>query len=415
MQQRTRADLATPERLGDVVARVNTPMPEPELRRRWSELRAAMDAQDIDVLIASANNDYMGGYVKYLSDEPAVMGYRLSVVFPRSDSPVLLRHGPSGPGRKVLPGDTALWRGPGTLRQVPSFATVHYTDSYEADVIIEAIHGLSGVRRIGLLGLNQISSSTLKRVREALRGAEFVNCSEMVDDIKVVKSADEVRFIRATAAIQDAVMAEIAADIRPGVRESDVTAKARWLSEQMGSEQGTYLCGSGAPGEGHHLATRHYQNRQLRKGDLFYVLLEANGPGGYYAQLGRTFSLGRPSEQVLGEYSFALDAQDFTLSQLKPGASCRQIWRQYNGFHDQHGRRNDEANRLHCHGQGYDIVEPPLIRPDEDRVVTAGMYMASHPVHTTNGTVSWLSENILISDQGAELIHNYPREIANVG
>ena len=46
-------------------------MPTRELERRWGLIRTAMEQRGIDVLLAQANNDFMGGYVKYLTDLPA--------------------------------------------------------------------------------------------------------------------------------------------------------------------------------------------------------------------------------------------------------------------------------------------------------------------------------------------------------
>ena len=63
------------------------------------------------------------------------------------------------------------------------------------------------------------------------------------------------------------------------------------------------------------------------------------------------------------ELAFVLEAQRFTVERLAPGASCPDLWRAYNDFMRRNGR--PEEKRLHCHGQGYDMVEPPLVRFDE--------------------------------------------------
>ena len=39
--------------------------------------------------------------------------------------------------------------------------------------------------------------------------------------------------------------------------------------------------------------------------------------------------------------------------------------------------------RLYCHGQGYDLVERPLIRADETLTLEAGMNIAVHPGYET--------------------------------
>ena len=66
--------------------RLNTPISTAELERRWTAVRAAMEAEKIDVLLMQNNNDHMGGYVKYFTDLPATNGYPMTVVFPRDDA-----------------------------------------------------------------------------------------------------------------------------------------------------------------------------------------------------------------------------------------------------------------------------------------------------------------------------------------
>ncbi len=52
--------------------RLNTPISTAELERRWKAVRSAMAEEKIDALLMQNNNDYMGGYVRYFTDMPAV-------------------------------------------------------------------------------------------------------------------------------------------------------------------------------------------------------------------------------------------------------------------------------------------------------------------------------------------------------
>src|ERR1700746_442162 len=76
--------------------RLQTPISTAELQRRWAAMRAAMEGEQIDVLLMQNSNDHMGGYVKYFSDLPATNGYPLTVVFPRDDLMTLVSQGPFG-------------------------------------------------------------------------------------------------------------------------------------------------------------------------------------------------------------------------------------------------------------------------------------------------------------------------------
>src|SRR5215831_12835544 len=76
--------------------RLNTPISNAELERRWRAVRAAMEKEKIDVLLMQNNNDHMGGYVRYFTDVPAVNGYPNTVVFPRDADMTVVTQGPFG-------------------------------------------------------------------------------------------------------------------------------------------------------------------------------------------------------------------------------------------------------------------------------------------------------------------------------
>jgi len=91
--------------------RVNTPISGAELERRWTAVRAAMAGERIDVLLMQANNDFMGGYVKYFTDIPATNGYPVTVLFPRDERMSVIGQGPMGAVRELPPEGDGIRRG----------------------------------------------------------------------------------------------------------------------------------------------------------------------------------------------------------------------------------------------------------------------------------------------------------------
>jgi len=159
---------------------------------------------------------------------------------------------------------------------------------------------------------------------------------------------------------------------------------------------------------------RHYQNRVIREGDYFTLLVEDSGPGGMYTELGRTCVLGKASAELKEEFQFCLEARRFTLNLLKPGTPCKEIWDQYNAFMKKN-KRPEEA-RLYCHGQGYDLVERPLIRSDEPLPIEADTNIVVHPTYVHRGIMSWVCDNYIIGKDGpGERLHKFPEQIIELG
>ena len=128
----------------------------------------------------------------------------------------------------------------------------------------------------------------------------FVDASDLVDRIKVIKSAEEQELVRRGAAMQDGAMRAAFAAVEPGMRDRDVAAIAQCYSQRHGSEHGIYLCASMPAGKPAQFAARHYQNRVIQEGDAVALLVEDAGPGGMYTELGRTCVVGKASQEMQG-------------------------------------------------------------------------------------------------------------------
>ena len=393
--------------------RLQTPISTAELERRWTAVRAAMEQEKVDALLMQNNNDHMGGYVKYFTDLPATNGYPLTVVFPRDDLMSLVSQGAfGGVNNPTANGDGAA-RGVKQWLTTPSFASCHYTADYDPELAAKALAPFAG-GTIGLVGTYQMSFALVDYLRRSrFSNTRFVDASDLVDRIKVIKSAEERELIRRTAAVQDGAMRAAFAAVEPGLRDRDIAAIAQCYSQRHGSENGIYLCASMPPDRPAQFSQRHYQNRVIEEGDVIALLVEDSGPGGMYTELGRTCVVGKASAELKDEFAFALEARKFTLGLLKPGTPCKDIFAAYNDFMRNNGR--PEEKRLYCHGQGYDLVERPLIRHDEPMTIAKNMNIVVHPTYIRGHVLSWVCDNYLIEAGGpSERLHQFPEIITEL-
>ena len=400
--------------MAEALERVNTPISSAELERRWAAVRAAMAEQHIDVLLMQANNDFMGGYVKYFTDLPATNGYTVTVVFPRDERMTVVGQGPAGVVRELPPEGDGVRRGVARFMGTPSYASCPYTAGYDAELAEKSLERYAGAT-VGLLGTGAISYALIDHLqRGKLAKAKFVDASDLVDHIKAIKSKEEIDVMRRTARMQDAAMEAVFAAIRPGMTDLEVAGVAQQFGQRHGSEQGLFLCASGPLGTSTFFGNRHLQNRVIRAGDTFTLLIENNGAGGFYTELGRTCVHGKASQEMQDEFAFVLEAQAFTLSLLKPGASCKEAFETYNDYMRRHGK--PEEKRLHCHGQGYDMVERPLLRSDETMPLVSNMVMSAHPSYSSAGSYNWVCDNFLLGDSGVvEKLHQLPQKLYELG
>ena len=358
--------------------RLNHPISTAELERRWTAIRAAMAREGVDVLIAQASNDFMGGYVKYLTDLPATNGYVTTVVFPIDEPMTLIGQGPFGMDLQLPEGGDGVRRGVGRVLTTPSYASAHYTAAHDAELAARALQRFADRHRRACSAPRRSRTRSSTRLRTgALREARFLDASDLVDPIKAVKSDEEIALVRMCAAMQDEAMRAAFAALRPGMRELEVAAVAEQVGHSLGSEQGLFLSFSGPAGTPGQIVNRHLQHRALAAGDQFSLLIENNGPGGYYCELGRSAVLGTATPQMKEQQRVLLEVQQFCVDQLRPGADCARIFEDYNAH--MRSRGLPEERRVHFHGQGYDMVERPLVRFDETMPVAAEHVLLAAP------------------------------------
>jgi Xaa-Pro aminopeptidase len=399
--------------MSDINERVNTPISTRELERRWNAVRSAMERDKIDVLVMQNNNDHMGGYVKYFTDSPAGNGYPVTVVFPRDDLMTVVMQGPFGGAQELAAQGDGVRRGVKRVLTTPSYASAVYTKDYDPELAAKALEPFAK-GTIGLISTYQMSFAMGDYLRRRFTGARFIDASELVDRIKAIKSEEEKELIARTARMQDGAVRAAFDTIRPGMRDRDVVAAAQFYSQTHGSEQGLYLCASAPLGTPMKFAPKHMQNRVIRAGDYVALLVEDSGPGGFYTELGRNCVVGKVPQQMKDELAFTLESRRITLDLLKPGTPAQEIWNTFNEFMRRNGR--PEETRLYCHGQGYDLVERPLIRHDEPMTIEKDMNIVVHPTYVHNGMLSWVCDNYLIGSNGpGDRLHQFPEEIVEVG
>jgi len=386
-----------------------------ELERRWTAVRRAMKDAGIDVLIMQNTNQFLGGYVKWFTDVPAFNGYPTTVVFPADDEMTVINIGPRMDPQSLLTDlSTKDWalRGVKNRFTAPYFPSLHYSKSYDAELVANLLAPLKDCT-IGFVGLGHIPAPFHDYLKAHLHAASFTDATDLVDNIKAVKSNEEIELIKRTAAIQDTAFEAALQAIEPGKRDFEIMALVQYTVQKLGSEQQLIMAGSAPMGTPCPMLKRHFMNRKMEKGDQFTLMIEVNGPGGLYTEMGRTCVLGKASEELLEYCEIAKEAQQVTLNLMKPGADPKALFVANNEFLRSKGL--PEERRLYAHGQGYDLVERPAIRDDESMRLKKNMNITVHPIVATKTVFAWVCDNYLIGEDGVSAcLHKTPKKIFEV-
>jgi Xaa-Pro aminopeptidase len=383
------------------------PISTEELERRWAAVRDVMGERRIDFLIVQNTNDYLGGYIKWLNDEPVMHNYPGTVIFPVSDEMTTIYHGSSDPDSTTPPA----WalRGVRKRLSVPVMTSLNYAAALDAEVVVEELKAYRGAR-ICLVNEPGMTAGFVKTVRSKLSSVEFVDITDEIDLIKAIKSPEEIERIKVNAEVHDKALEACFAAIQPGVREFEVAAAGRNAAMLLGSEQHIAFVGSSPLGTPVPFNSPHAMNRMLQEGDQVNILLEVNDASGYYTHLSRLAVIGEVSDELQEVHEIALEAQKFSLDLVKPGADPVEILKANNEFLAE--RNMPIETRIYAHGQGYDMVERPSFQAGETMKIAENMNIAVHPTARNDRAMSLLTDNYIVNKNGVgECIHKTPKKI----
>jgi Xaa-Pro aminopeptidase len=390
--------------------RTCNPISTAELERRWKAVRAAMAEQKLDALLIQGANNIAGtaGYFRWFTGVSMWTSYPGTVIFPKDGLMTLVSHGPMGVERDFK-GEDHTWRGVGKWLPTASFPAIDYCIPYDADRIAGEIKK-AGYRNVGIVGWNNMLFGFGDRLRKLLDGVTLSDATRLVDPIKAKKSAEEIELIRMAGQMQDEILAKVQGQIKAGKKDYELFAYGHYVGNLLGSETGYMLGSSSAPGTPTNIRPRREQGRQMRDGDILYFQCENTGPGGMMTHAGRYYVLGKAPQELVDAFGIIVEAQDNTVKMLQPGAKPAEIFAEHNAFMEKHGMHKEP--RLHCHGQGYDVVERPMIRHDEDMPLDRSMNIGLHPTFGTPRLFVTCCDNYLINAEGkTEHLHQTPRKI----
>jgi Xaa-Pro aminopeptidase len=381
-----------------------------ELERRWAAVRAAMIDLGLEALVMQGRDDWLGGYVRWFTDIWATNSYPRTIIFYADRPMTIVEMGAFGDQRGLGNTDD-IHRGVGKILCTPSFFSVGYSPRYDAELLAGELKA-SGVSRIGLLTPDSLPNGLYRAIYE-IQNIAVSDATDMVDMIKAVKSPEELEQVRAACAMQDQVFSSVCNIIKPGLRDIDVINFAQAEAHRLGSDNGLFLGSSAPMGISARFKPRQLQGRTINPGEHFSLLIEVNGPGGMYAEVARTMVLGKATQKLKDEFALMKEAQEHTLSLMRPGANPAEIAKAHDEWMIRHNLPTER--RLYAHGQGYDLVERPLIRADETLKLAAGMNFAVHPGYDDTTVFSVICDNYLVTDNGvSDCLHQTPKQIFEI-
>lgn len=379
-----------------------------EFQRRVAKAKRAMETRGIEVLLVAspANQFWLTGYDGWSFYTPQMV-----VVALDQEEPVWIGRKMDAVGAKF----TAFLSPESVIPYPDRFVgsdALHPMD-FVADYLLE--QGLAA-RRIGVETDDYYYTARWDHIlRHRLPDAEFLDAFKLVNWCRMVKSETELTYMRQAGQIAAAAHQAAFEAAELGVRQCDVMAEVyRVTTAGLPGFGGTFPCKPPNAMVGEYCSAPHlsWTDDPLVEGDIFYIEL-----GGirhrYHSPLSRCIYLGTPPDDLLRLADVIAEGLQAVLDTVKAGVTCADLAEAWTRVSRKHGVEKD--SRI---GYPVGIGYPPTwgeltasLRAGDDTVLEPGMTFHCIPAIWLDDYGVVISETFAVTETGAEVFADSPREV----
>ena len=272
--------------------------------------------------------------------------------------------------------------------------------------------GLDG-KRIGVEP-RQLRLLEFRHVKAGAPEADYPDASEVLSSLRLKKDKAEVDAMRRAVEIaQEALEATIPL-IKIGMTEKELSSElvVQLLKHGSVPEMPFSPIVSAGPNSANPHASP--TERKLQKGDMLVVDWGA-AYAGYISDLTRTFAVGEVDAEYEKIHTIVQEANAAGRAAAKPGAPCANVDKAARDVIEKSGYGKYFTHRT-GHGIGMEGHEEPYIRGDNMQLLEPGMAFTVEPgVYLPGRNGVRIEDNVVITESGADVLSDMPREMRVVG
>ncbi|QDP41857.1 M24 family metallopeptidase [Radiobacillus deserti] len=379
-----------------------------EYQDRIKQTKQKMAERSIDVLLITdpANMYYLSGY-----DAWSFYVHQMLVLIIDESQPLWIGRYMDANGARAT-----TWIYDENVIAYPD-EYVHSSTHHPMQFMAEILEQIGqGNRRIGVeMDHYYFTAKAYQTLVSCLPNATFVSGDLLVNQVRMIKSDQEIEYMRGAAKIAENAMLHGVNSIFRGVRECDVAAQISYHSiagtDQYGGDYPSIvpMLPSGERTGMPHLT---WSERAFMEGDSIIIEL-AGCYKRYHVPLARTVNIGPASEKLDRIAPIVIEGIEKVLDAVKPGITCSEIEEIWRNSIKKYGFEK-EARLGYSVGLNY----PPdwgehtaSIRRDDHTVLLPNMTFHFIPALWFDHYGIEISETIRVTDTGCETFTDFPREL----
>lgn len=230
---------------------------------------------------------------------------------------------------------------------------------------------------IAIAGMELMEARFVDAVRKSA-GQPPVSASPAVEELRRVKSRDEIERIQKAAELSDRGYLYFANCAEAGMAEYELVAETEAFLKENGAEDNFMLIASGGVEV---VGMTPPKDRRFQAGDHIITELTPQVDG-YYAQICRTLILGEPSAKQQESFAIFAEARQAAEDILRPGVNIADVAKAQNDVFRKYGYgeyTGPKYTRVRGHNLGLHPDESPYVLEDVNYTVKENMVIIAHP------------------------------------
>ncbi len=262
------------------------------------------------------------------------------------------------------------------------------------------------------IGFEESNVTVLKltAMRKALPAAHFYPTNFIVEKMRMVKDAEEIKILKKAAQITDECLKKFLKTIKTGQSEDQMEWNLLSIARELDAEGFSFtpiICFGKDTADVHH----QKEPNKYKKGDKILIDFGLKYKG-YMSDMTRTFYFKKPDKDEQKIYSIVLEAQQKAIEAVKSGAllsdvdkAARQVI-EAAGYGERFGHSTG-------HGLGLKVHEGPRVDQRTEEKVQPGMVFTIEPgIYIEKKGGVRIEDMIYVDPKGkAEVLTKFPKEL----
>lgn len=365
-----------------------------DYQKRIQDFQSRIDA-DLVFFPLSADLQYLTGIPRDIPNYGAVMhpgAWLEGVWMTPTHTPIL-----------TVPRMTAEFSGVNTSDFAELRVLGEFSDPAELVKSIIVEFGIQANARVAIS--DKTEGETVSNLNALLPQATFISATDVLRELRVIKSEDEIAVMREAGRITEATFAAVLPHLKHGMTELDVVSEVNHQLRKHGSLGQSFTTSLYNSGPNHPLLFGKRMETWKRPLQPPVSILFDFGAilDGYCYDFGRTVYFGEPHPEQQKVYDLVMASQRAGIQAMQAGkvtaaqadAAARQVIADA-------GYGEAFRHRL-GHGIGMDVHEPPFLTEIDHTVLQAGMLFTVEPsIMQFNNFSARVEDVVVVRPNGGE-------------